>query len=363
MNEDKANMYIRQTTLAEIGLKGQEKLFGSRVVIVGCGGLGGAAAVHMAASGIGHLHLIDYDMIDLSNLHRQVYYQRDQVGKSKARTLASYIERISPFIKVSFEEKAITKQNIEDQLKGFTYVVDCTDSLATKYLLNDYCVLNNKILVYGSLYKHDGYIAVFNVASDTGNSAHLRDAFPVMPQKRVPNCSEVGTLNPIVGIIGIMQANEIIKMITGTGQLLVNKILIYNTMENSKFEMKLKPGFPFNRVEQLFDKEDYFDDRCQLQNANLLISADQLKTRLDSKNLKIVSVIENTAVPIPFKVDLKIPLSMFDPIQLKEISSNEIIIVCHRGISSYTATEQMKKTFPETVVYSLKDGIDQFEGS
>jgi adenylyltransferase/sulfurtransferase len=132
-------------------------------------------------------------------------------------------------------------------------------------------------------------------------------------------------------------------------------------MENSKFEMKLKPGFPLSKVEQIFYTDDYFDARCQLQNASLLISADQLKKRLTNMNLKIVSVIENTEVPIPFRVDLKIPLSRFDPLQLKEISSHEVVIVCHRGISSYTATEQMKRTYPQAMVYSLKDGIDQFE--
>ena len=220
MNIEKEKMFVRQTTLPELGLEGQDKLLNSKIAIIGCGGLGSAAAVYLAASGIGQIHLIDYDKIDGSNLHRQVFYTLKEVGKSKARSLAKHIENISPFVSVSTHEEPIHKGNIDDQLKEFSIILDCTDSLPTKYLLNDYCVLKNKVLVYGSLYKHDGYIGIFNVALNQGPSANLRDAFPEMPQKHIPNCSEIGTLNPIVGMIGLMQANEVIKIITGIGKLL-----------------------------------------------------------------------------------------------------------------------------------------------
>lgn len=361
MQTTKEKLFLRQTTLPEIGVVGQEKLDQAKIAIIGCGGLGSAAAVYLAASGIGHIHLIDYDTVDISNLHRQVFYQYDQVGKSKAEMLASHIRAISPFVKVSFEKKAVNKINIDEQLKSFSLVVDCTDSLVTKYLLNDYCALNGKTLVYGSLYKHDGYVSVFNLKTNEGYSAHLRDAFPSIPQKHVPSCSEIGTLNPIVGIIGLMQANEVVKILTDTGESLINKILIYNSMENTQFEMKIQPGFPSKKLEEIYKSDSYFDARCQVQDESLLIDAEELKKRSLDKQVKIVSVIENEATPLPFPVDLKIPLSKLDPTKLESFQKNELIMVCHKGVSSYTATLRMKKAFPQWSVFSLKNGIDTYK--
>lgn len=360
MHTDKEKIFIRQTTLPEIGLLGQEKIGKAKITIIGCGGLGSAAAVYLAASGIGHLHLIDYDRIDASNLHRQVFYRYDQVGKSKAKTLAAYIQKISPYVKVSYSEAPITKSNIHEHLKAFSLIVDCTDSLATKYLLNDYCVLKGKTLVYGSLYKHDGYVSTFNVRSKDGNTAHLRDAFPSMPKKHVPNCSEIGTLNPIVGIIGLMQANEVIKIITNTGRPLINTILIYNSMENTQFRMKLQPEFPLKEVARIFDQNTYFDARCHVQDESLLIDATALKKKIHDDNIKIMSVIENQSLPLPFPVDLRMPLSGLDLTKLGAYKETELIVICQKGISSYTATERIKKEFPDQLVFSLKDGIDQY---
>ena len=360
MESEKEKTFIRQTTLPEIGVLGQEKINSAKIAIIGCGGLGSAAAVYLAASGIGHLHLIDYDKIDLSNLHRQVFYRPDQVGKSKAKILANYIEKTSPYVHITYEEEPITKSNINLHLNSFSIIVDCTDSLATKYLLNDYCVIENKVLVYGSLYKHDGYVSVFNLNSNNKRSAHLRDAFPSMPEKHVPNCSEIGTLNPIVGIIGLMQANEVIKIITETGKPLINKILIYNSMENSQFLMNLSPRFPMEKVESLFHNDNYFDARCQIQDESLLIEAQELKKRIKDDNLKIISVIENQSIPHPFPIDLRMPLSELDPSKLESILDKKIVVICHKGISSYTATIKIKEIYPQAEVYSLKEGIDHY---
>lgn len=357
---DRENMYIRQSILPEIGQAGQEKLSQAKVAIIGCGGLGSPAAVYLAASGIGQLHLIDYDQVDLSNLHRQVFYKPKHLGMSKAKILAAYIKDINPFIEISYEEKPLTKDAIFKQLKGFPLIVDCTDSLATKYLLNDFCVLNEKVLVYGSLYKHDGYVGVFNVKTAESYSAHLRDAFPQMPSKHVPNCAEIGTLNPIVGIIGLMQANEVIKNITGTGKPLINQILIYNAMENTQFTMGIKPGFPLEKVKAIYDKETYFEAKCLPQDPSLLINAIELRNRLPDAQLKIVSVFEDATQAFPFPVDLHMPLSALDPTKLSAFQGDEIVVVCQKGISSYEAVLQIKKVLPEMTVFSLKDGLSQF---
>ncbi len=358
-------LYKRQTTLAEIGEEGQQKLLQAKIVIVGCGGLGSIAAVYLAASGIGKIHLVDYDVVDASNLHRQVFYKTDDIGKPKAEVLANHIKEISPFVKVSFCNTAISKSTVFDEINEYDFVLDCTDSLPIKYLLNDACVLKNKALIYGSLYKFDGYIASFNIKSQKGvYSTNLRDAFPEISKEAIPNCSEVGTLNTIVGIIGLMQANEVLKLVNGVGKPLTNQLLIYNSLENSQFKMKLKKSFTKEKIQVLFDKENYYDPSCEVQDESLLISAKALRQKLlygeASRGLHIISVVENSEIKFPFEVRQKIPLSNLKVKQLNFTNDNEYVIVCQRGISSYIATQQLKEKYPNLNILSLKGGITSY---
>ncbi len=355
-------LYKRQTTLTEIGEEGQEKLLQAKTVVVGCGGLGSVAAVYLAASGIGTIHLVDYDVVDASNLHRQVFYTTKDIGKSKAEVLKKHIESISPFVAVSYSNKAISKRTVFDEINEFDYVLDCTDSLPIKYLLNDACVLQNKTLIYGSLYKFDGYVANFNVKlPDDSFSANLRDAFPEISKEAIPNCSEIGTLNTIVGMIGMLQANEVLKLVTNIGNPLVDQLVIYNSLENSQFKMKLKRSFTKKMIQQIFETESYFDSACEPQDEKLLISSEQLKKELTlesiNKKLKIISTIENRNTSIPFKVHDRIPFSEFNIDKIQLSHHNEYVIVCNKGITSYTATLQLKEKYPNLKVLSLKDGI------
>ena len=185
-------LFQRQTTLSELGESGQQKLQQAKVTVVGCGGLGSVATIYLAGSGIGNIHLVDFDVVDVSNLHRQVFYKIEDIGKPKAEVLANYIKSISPFVKVTFSTDAISKSNVVDTIKNSEIVLDCTDNLPIKYLLNDTCVLHNKVLIYGSLYKFDGYAATFNMMQENGKrSANLRDAFPEFPTEHIPNCSRI----------------------------------------------------------------------------------------------------------------------------------------------------------------------------
>ncbi len=365
MKITKKQLYKRQTTLTEIGEDGQQKLLQAKIVVVGCGGLGSVAAVYLAASGIGKIHLVDYDVVDVSNLHRQVFYKTDNIGKPKAEVLANQIKSISPFVKVSFCNTAISKSTVFDEINDYDFVLDCTDSLPIKYLLNDACVLKDKALIYGSLYKFDGYVSSFNIkTSKTAYGCNLRDAFPEISKEAIPNCSEVGTLNTIVGIVGLMQANEVLKLVTGVGKPLTNQLLIYNSLDNSQFKMKLKKSFTKEKIQVLFNEENYYDASCEVQDESLLISAKALKQKLlfgeASKGLYIISVIEDKEVRIPFEVRQKIPLSNLKEKQLNFTNNNEYVIVCQRGISSYIATQQLKEKYPNLNVLSLKGGITSY---
>ncbi len=357
--------YKRQTTLSEIGKIGQQKLQDAEIAIVGCGGLGSVAAVYLAASGIGKIHLIDFDVVDISNLHRQVFYKTDNIGKPKVEVLANHIKAISPFVEINTSNQPVTKANIFEQLDEFEIIVDCTDSLPTKYLLNDFCVMTDTILVYGSLYKHDGYVASFNIMDGIKRSANLRDAFPKMPENSIPNCSEIGTLNAIVGIIGLMQANEVLKIVTQTGEPLINQLLIYNSLDNSQLKIKLKVDGGCDNVGKrgilkIFKNENYLDPDCEIQKEKLLITSENLKEKTRNENLVIISVIEEPNTKIPFEINQNLPLSIFDVETIKINPKNDYVIICQKGILSYTATQLLKEKYPDLNVFSLKNGIENY---
>ncbi|WP_088324602.1 HesA/MoeB/ThiF family protein [Polaribacter tangerinus] len=357
MKPTKKVLFNRQITLSEIGEAGQEKLQNSEILVVGCGGLGGAIAVHLATSGIGKIHLIDFDIVTTSNLHRQVFYTLKDVGKYKVNVLAKAIKKRAPYTKITTTNKAIHKDNVLTILKKASIVVDGTDSLPTKYLLNDACVLLGKPLVYGSLYKFDGYVATFNIAEKNGNySANLRDAFPEIATD-IPNCEEAGTLNTIVGIIALQQVNEVLKLVTGIGKLLTNQILIYNTLQNSQLKMSIKSIFSKHRIAKIFENENYTISTCKIQDKNLLISADQLKEKLSFKdgNLEIIAVLRN--LKLPFKVQQTISIESFEASKININFSKTYVMVCQKGINSYKATELLKKEHPSLRVFSLKGGI------
>ena len=355
----KEKLFKRQTTLAEVGEKGQQKLLNASVVIIGCGGLGTVAATYLGGSGIGSIHLVDFDVVDASNLHRQVFYKIEDVGKSKVEVLASYVNNIAPFTKISYTNHPVNKQNIFEVIDKGDIILDCTDSLPIKYLINDACVLKEKPLVYGSLYKFDGYVATFNVKNGDEFSTNLRDAFPEISQQAIPNCSEIGTLNTIVGIIGLMQANEVLKLVTGIGKLLQNELLIYNSLENSQYKMKLKSqdschSERMRRISTIFESENYIDASCEVQDKNLLITDEELKK---SNHYEIISIIEDVDAPLPFKATVKIPFSKFDINAIELNETHQYVVVCNRGITSYIATQQLKEKYPNVTILSLEKGI------
>lgn len=375
MNNSPKQLFARQTTLTEIGESGQLKLQQTSVLIVGCGGLGNTVATSLAGSGIGTIHLVDFDVVDISNLHRQLFFTIEDIDKPKVKVLGNYLKKIAPFTKVIEHHKVIHKENIFELLANVNFVLDCTDSLPTKYLLNDACVLKNKPFIYGSLYKFDGYVASFNISKKVGEfSTNLRDAFPEISKEAIPSCSEIGTLNTIVGIIGLLQANEVLKLACGIGKPLVDELLIYNSLENSQYKMKLKMmdschSERIKRISQIFKQESYFDVRCNIQDPSLLISANELKKVFNlqsEKQVQLISIIEDISTSLPFEVDAKIPLSSFDDIvghieRSHDVNNNPtIIFICQKGISSFRATQKFKKKYPDLEILSLKGGISQY---
>lgn len=363
MKPTKNQLFKRQITLLEVGEIGQQKLQNASVLVVGCGGLGSTIAVNLAVSGVGKIHLVDFDTIDISNLHRQVFYSLEDINHPKAEVLASFIKKRAPFTEINFTNKPITKENVFDLISTADVVVDGTDSLPTKYLLNDACVIKNKPLVYGSLYKFDGYVATFNVLQNDGNySANLRDAFPEMATD-IPNCEEAGTLNSIVGIIANQQVNEVLKLIIGIGKPIINELLIYNSLQNTQLKMKLKPTSEMSelkdKIAKIFKVQTYVDLACAGKNQDWLISGSQLKDKINDENLEIIAVLHT--LKLPFKVHQTIHINKFDAKKIAVNFDKTYIMVCQKGFNSYKATVILKNHYPDLKVFSLVGGIEKYQ--
>lgn len=359
MDFSKEDFFQRQTTLSEIGKEGQELLQKAKVLVIGCGGLGSPIAIYLATSGIGELHLVDFDTVSVSNLHRQVFFKVEDIQQPKVEVLASEIQKRAPFTKVTFSNEAVHKNSILEIISNFDVVVEGTDNLPIKYLINDACVLAKKPLVYGSLYKFDGYVATFNVLNGDGDySCNLRDVFPEIATN-IPNCEEAGTLNPIVGIIALMQVNEVLKLITKIGKLLTNQLLIYNALENSQLKIKLKKNNTLI-FEDIFKNSNYLDAHCVTQNSALLISSEEFEKRISAKNIEIISVFNHTDIKFPFEVHQKIPYKTFDIDNFVPNFKKDYVIICKKGITSYDVTLKIKKKYPSINVFSLFEGINSF---
>ncbi|WP_158728989.1 MULTISPECIES: HesA/MoeB/ThiF family protein [unclassified Flavobacterium] len=219
--------YNRQSMLPEIGDSGQEKLKQARVLVIGAGGLGCPILQYISTAGVGTIGIVDFDKIEIHNLHRQILYTEDQVGLSKALIAKEKLEALNPLIKVAAFEAKLTVENAVQIIQDFDVVVDGSDNFATRYLVNDTCVALGKPLVYGSILGFEGQLAVFNY----NGSKNLRDLFPAPPNpKDVPNCSLNGVLGTLPGMIGTMMAHETLKLITGLPTL-KNELVLYQTLD------------------------------------------------------------------------------------------------------------------------------------
>lgn len=226
--------YNRQMMLPEIGDLGQEKIKKARVLVIGAGGLGCPILQYLATAGVGTIGIVDFDKIELHNLHRQILYTENQVGQAKASTAKSVLETLNPLIQViSFEEK-LSIENAVQIIQNFDVIVDGSDNFATRYLVNDTCVALQKSLIYGSILKFEGQMAVFN----HNGTKNLRDLFPEPPNpKDVPNCNLNGVVGTLPGIIGTMMAHETLKLILDLPTL-ENELVLFTTLDWSFRKLK-----------------------------------------------------------------------------------------------------------------------------
>jgi len=230
--------YSRQIILKKVGVIGQKKLLKSRVLIVGAGGLGSPISIYLAALGIGKIGIVDKDNVEISNLSRQIIFQTNDVNKKKSSTAISKLKKINPNIKLKSFNKNLTIININKIAKNFDLIIDGSDNFRTRFLINDYCLKNKKILISGAISKFDGQVYTFNFS--TKKSPCLRCFIPKIPRNpNVDNCEYEGVLGPLAGIIGSIQANEAVKEILGIGNTLCGHILVVDALKLTFRKIKL----------------------------------------------------------------------------------------------------------------------------
>ncbi|RFP60057.1 MAG: molybdopterin-synthase adenylyltransferase MoeB [Limnothrix sp. CACIAM 69d] len=246
--------YSRHLILPEVGLEGQKRLKAASVLCIGSGGLGSPLLLYLAAAGIGRIGLVDFDVVDYSNLQRQVIHGTSWVGKPKIESAKNRILEINPYCQVDLYEARLSSENALDIFRPYDIVVDGTDNFPTRYLVNDACVLLDKPNVYGSIFRFEGQATVFNYEG----GPNYRDLYPEPPPPgMVPSCAEGGVLGILPGIIGVIQATETVKIILGKGTTLNGRLLLYNALDMKFRELKLRPNPERPVIEKLIDYQQF----------------------------------------------------------------------------------------------------------
>ena len=361
---NKYQRYQRQILLNEFGTAAQEKLFQAKVLVVGAGGLGCPALQYLSAAGVGTIGIVDFDMVELTNLQRQTLYSVEDIGKPKAQTAAEKLKIFNPDILFHVHNIKLDSENALEIIRGYDVVIDGTDNFATRYLVNDACVLLNKPLVYGAVLRFEGQVGVFYLADrNTNIKTNYRDLFPVPPDPATaPSCNEVGVLGVLPGIIGTMQATEAIKIITGIGKPLCNTIVSYNALTNLFYDFiissakEINSSFPKNEEE--FRKFDY-EWFCGSQKLAEEITAAEFDKLRTQEKIEIIDVREVGELPnVDEFFSTQIPLSKFEE-EINDISTkNRMVVFCQTGKRSLAAVKMLNEKFPGCSAVSLKGGIE-----
>lgn len=343
MTEQEYQRFGRHLVLPEIGVQGQEKLLNSKVLIIGCGGLGSPVALYLTAAGIGTIGLVDMDIVDISNLQRQVLYTTADIGRPKVTVAAERLRALNPNVKINEYYQKLDTENALEMFADYDCVVDGTDNFSTRYLVSDACVLTGRPDIYGSVFRFDGQVSVLGLP----NGPCYRCLFPTPPDANiVANCSEGGILGVLPGMVGAMQANEVIKFITGI-EVLHNKLLLLDAadMRIETIKVKRNPDCPIcgdkTTIRDLSLSREYTQNQKAQDITTSSISASELCKRLNgSWDGQLLDIREPCELSMGTIEDTKmIPANeLID--RLHEIDKQrEIIVICQTGTRSQAATK------------------------
>ena len=367
LSKEQISRYSRHLILPEVGVTGQEKICNASVLCIGTGGLGSPLLLYLAAAGVGKLGIVDFDLVDDSYLQRQVIHGEDWVGKSKVESAKERIKTINSGVEVVPYEVRLTSENALDIFKDYDIVVDGTDNFATRFLVNDACVLLGKPNVYGSIFRFEGQASVF----DAKHGPCYRCLYPEPPPPgEVPSCAEGGVLGILPGIIGVIQATETVKIILGKGNTLVGRLLAFNALDMKFKEFKLRKDSDcvicsdHPAIKSLIDYEEFCglgrgEEVEKSPEEGIEISPQEVQTMLQNgRKFLLMDVREPNEFDICHiegsklipQWDIKNMLNRLD-------QTEEIITYCHRGIRSLNAAKFLKE-MGFNKVRSMSGGID-----
>ena len=360
LSSSEKNRYQKHLLLPQIGLEGQLKLKNAKVLVVGAGGLGCPVLLYLSAAGVGKIGILDADSVDMSNLQRQVLYRVEDIGSPKATTAASHLAKMNDTIEYEAIKQNLRPENAEVFIKRYDIIVDCTDNFTARYLINDYCVKLNKPFVYGAIHQFEGQVSVFNFRDSEDNlGPTYRCLFPEQPSDlEIPNCATIGVLGILPGMLGMYQANEVIKMITGVGTVLSGQLLLVDLLENTSQKIKFKRQknaekmiFPVGEKEsQIYDNQE-FKKSITVQELYERITKEEDIFILDVRNL-------NEYETCRIEGSLLIPMSNI-PTNIKHIPKDKVVVVyCHHGFRSASVIEYLTQNHGFMNLQNLTGGIN-----
>jgi sulfur-carrier protein adenylyltransferase/sulfurtransferase len=358
--------YNRHIIIPEFGEEGQKKLKAAKVLVIGSGGLGSPALLYLTAAGVGTIGIVDFDVVDDSNLQRQVIFDIREIGKPKVEAAKRRLEALNPHTRFILHNTHINSGNALDIIKDYDVVADGTDNFPTRYLVNDATLILDKPNVYASIFQFEGQVSVFNYVNKKGERGpNYRDLYPTPPPPGlVPSCAEGGVLGVLPGIIGSLQALEVIKVITGIGEPLSGRFFTFDALnfENRTFNIKRRDDNPVNgknpTIHELIDYEQFCGMRAVEEKPIKEITAKDLYDwQVKGKKFKLIDVREPSEFKIVQIGGTLIPLSTVAEHADQIPKDIDVVVYCKSGVRSTKAIKELEEKFGFDNLYNLKGGI------
>ncbi len=362
--------YSRHIILPDFNIEGQKKLKQAKVLVVGTGGLGAPLLLYLTAAGVGTIGLVDFDVVDDSNLQRQVLFTRDDIGQPKVLAAKKRLEALNPYVKIVAHQTALTSDNALDIINDYDVIADGTDNFPTRYLVNDACVLLGKVNVYASIYRFEGQATVFNYTDKNGElGPNYRDLFPSPPPPGlVPSCAEGGVIGVLPGILGSLQANEVIKVISGVGETLTGRLFLFDaaTFETRTLKIKRRKDNPLNGEHPTQTGLIDYQQFCGIGGAEdheeklpvKSINVKQLDSLIKQKaNIQIVDVREAYEYDIANIHGELMPKSEVTNYIQKIAKDKQVVVHCRSGKRSSDVIELLQEKYGFENLYNLEGGI------
>lgn len=359
-SKEELERYSRHLIIPEFNIEGQRKLKEAKVLVVGTGGLGSPLLLYLTAAGVGNIGILDFDVVDDSNLQRQVLFTVDDVGKPKSEAAKARLEKLNPHVNFTVHNTMLTSENALDIVKDYDVVADGTDNFPTRYLVNDACVILDKVNVYASIFRFEGQVSVFNYKNKEGEyGPHYRDLFPTPPPPGlVPSCAEGGVIGVLPGIIGSLQANEVLKVVSGIGDPLAGRLFLFDALSFETRVMKVHKNKSTAAVTELIDYEIFcgLGEKEEEKVVNEITVEELSKWKATKKDFQLIDVRESYEYEIANLEGKLIPLGEITDHVNNIRSDVDVVVHCRSGKRSADAIVALEKLGFKNL-YNLKGGI------